>query len=104
MVKKLLKIIWKNHWEPADLLRTVVSSKYVEYTKPLDLGFFWGKSYGYVSETRERTTLGKWIDNLPAIRALPLLLIGSTIIFPTWIACTIGIEFLKLFTKRWKNI
>lgn len=104
MVKKLLQIIWKNRWEPADLLRTVTSSEYVKYDEPLDLGCFWGKDYGFVYETKERTALGKWLDDLPAIIALPLLLIGNIVIFPTWMTCIIGVEFLKLFTKRWKNI
>ena len=102
-IKKLLKIIWKNDWEPADLLRTVTSSKYVEYDEPLDLGFF-GKDYGYVSETKERTALGKWIDNLPTVIALPLLLIGNIIIWPIWIFLMIIIFLLGLFTKKWKDV
>jgi len=103
---KLIKAIWENEWMPADLFRTIISTEWREYDSP-DISLF-GTSYGYFWDNIERTIVGKFVDNLPAILSLLIFIIYYPVVSILWIIIHSILSIIKgilsLFTKKWKDV
>jgi hypothetical protein len=76
-------------------------SDYVMFNNPTFLmcGFY---------KTHTRTKLGKFFDNLPAIIALPLIIMYHIVAWPSFfvgmIVQNLVLAIFKLLTKKWKDI